>query len=904
MVKLRDRVVQVSITIFLLTFAICLLVILQVGARIGNEWEGKNRSTIDLVSDQIEEAIVLPLKFLEEVDNLILSAEDLKSNQVTRYLQTLKKAYDYFEEIQVVDLNGYVVNTDTGEDTYIGKNLSGEPFYNEAQIGHIYVSPIYKSSVTDLPTLTIIQGMETYSLIVRVNLKGISEYFGSEKYYKDVNTIHILDQEGKYIVGKVDEHNLYGQMYENYDLLRMSSEKTGYIPEINVGFSRIDSLNIYVVFEFDPIPLYGNLVKGGLILIISFIILAVFGWYNLYHYSHEINKQIEILMERAKSHVDGLTIEDDMTEDFFFEEIVELYRDFEDKYAIALERENKVLKLNEELENQVFERTRELEEANDQLKREIKERENTEQEIQHMYMNLDKQVQSRTEELEFLNTVLKTSVKEAEEANNAKSKFLSVMSHEMRTPLNGIIGFIQMLELEPMNESQEEIVSIIKNSSRTLLNLINEILDLAKYESGKMAFEEVTFNLGKVIEDSVVPFKTMMNYNANIQFTDTYEGVLDVRVKGDPIKLTQLFTNLISNAVKFTEKGYIKVRVQAFTNGSKLKLLTEIKDSGIGIKEEVRQYLFTPFYQADASITREFGGTGLGLTICKEIVDHYDGIIEVDSVESRGSIFRFSFTYDMATEEAEEFLTNNQEDGAKRIIGRILVVEDNMVNQKLMDKFLNKHGVNHDIASNGKEAVELCKINKYEMIFMDCQMPIMDGFDATRTIRANGFKGSIYAMTAYASNNDRKKALESGMDEFLSKPVDLNLVRSILGIQKKKKTEAEIVDTEVNEYLDITVKSLMKKIDFDYDTCMDLIITYIQQANEAFINLERQLESKDYKGVAKKLHQMKGAAGAVRFDRMRRDFEEAEELIKEGDIEKCMLIIDKLKKNPLLALEV
>ncbi len=905
MVKLRDRVAQVSITILLATFAVCLVVILQIRTTIGKEWEMNHRSIMCLVSDQIEETIVLPLQFLEEVDNLIVSDEDLHSPQVSAYLSTLKTAYDYFEEIQVVDNQGLVVNTDTGEDTFIGMDLSDESFFGEAEIGQIHISPVYVSDVTDSPTLTITQRTDSYYLIARVNLNRIAEYFDSEKYYSGIKAIHILDKEGKYIVKKVDGENLFGEVYENYDILRMSSETSGYIHEMNAGFKKIESLNIYIAFEFDSSPLYTNLAKGALVLIVTFILLAAFGLYSLSHYSHEISSQIDKLIEKAKGHMDGQIKEEDIMEVFSFKEFVELYRGFEDLYTVVIERENKILSMNEELEKQVFERTRELEEANDQLKSEIKERESTEKELQHMYMNLDKQVQDRTEELEFLNTVLKSSVKEAEEANNAKSKFLSVMSHEMRTPLNGIIGFIQMLELEPMNESQEEIIGIIKNSSKTLLNLINEILDLAKYESGKMVFEEVTFNLGKVIEDSIVPFKALINYDTNIEFTDTYEGIMDVRVNGDPVKLTQLFTNLISNAIKFTEKGYIKVNVKAFVNGSKLKLLTEIKDSGIGIKEEVRQYLFTPFYQADASITREFGGTGLGLTICKEIVDHYGGIIEVDSVENRGSIFRFSYTYDIAEEEKEEdLLAPEQSNAMNQLRGRILVVEDNLVNQKLMVKFLDKHGVSHDVASNGKEAVELCKINNYEIIFMDCQMPVMNGFDATRTIRANGFKGSIFAMTAYASNEDRKRALESGMDEFLTKPVDLNVIMAILGISKKKQMEDESVEKEVDEYLDLTVKSLMKKIEFDYDTCMDLIITYIQQAKEAFVALEDQLENKDFKGLAKKLHQMKGAAGAVRFDRMRRDFEQAEELVKAEDIEKCKLILNKLKQDPLLVVEV
>lgn len=901
MSNLRDRVAKVNIIILLSTFVICLMVVLHIRATIGQEWEDHHKSVMVLVNQQIEESAFLPLLFFDNLDSLILSEGDMSTENITKYLETLRLTYSYFSEIHIVDNYGKIVNSVPEYASHIGDDVSNEPYFTTAEIGRINFSDVFISTLTDTPTLALTLRTEDYYLVAQVNLGAINEYFDSAKYFNEIDRIYLLDGQGKFIVNQDYNKVLYGDVYDKFFSFDMENNNSGYDRSEGWGYNRIEALDFFIVYEFTDGDAYGKLTNFSVMIILIFIMLSTFGLYNISRYGNDVNHQVNLLIKKAKDFMEGRKSDDEITKTLTFEEFVELDNSFENLYESLQERENKILNMNEDLEKQVQSRTSQLETTNQQLIEEIKVKKETEEELQHMYLNLDNQVKSRTEELEFLNNVLKSSVKEAEDANNAKSKFLSVMSHEMRTPLNGIIGFIQMLELEPMNETQEEIVGIIKNSSATLLNLINEILDLAKYESGKMVFEEITFNLGKIIGDCVAPFKTLVNYDSKIEFTDKYEGNMNVQIIGDPVKLTQLLTNLISNAVKFTERGYIKVHMNSFINGSKLKLLAEVKDSGIGMREEVRQYLFTPFYQADASITREFGGTGLGLTICKEIVEHYGGIIEVDSVEERGSIFRFSITYDIAMDNGNQLMDENSDsDDLKKLKGRVLIVEDNLVNQKLMVKFLDKHQVPHDVASNGREAVELCKINYYDMIFMDCQMPVMNGFDATRTIRADGYKGSIFAMTAYAANEDRKKALESGMDEFLTKPVDLNVIMTILGISKKQTERKKNEDDQSNDYLDLNVKSLMKKIEFDYDTCMDLMITFINQAKEAFEIIDDRMLDKDYEAVAKKLHQLKGAAGAVRLDRMRRDFEQAEEMVKDKEIAKCNLILSKLKQDPLI----
>lgn len=509
--------------------------------------------------------------------------------------------------------------------------------------------------------------------------------------------------------------------------------------------------------------------------------------------------------------------------------------------------------------------------------------------------------------LEEMKTQLEEEIQKrekAEETMNVKSKSLWIMSHEMRTPLNGIIGFIQMLGMESLSDSQAETLSIIKNLSKILLSLINDTLDCAKYEADKMNFEAIEFNLEKVVRNAVEPFRAMTQ-NKGLKFNLKFGGKINYRVVSDPIKLTQVLNNLLNNALKFTVQGSIEVFVNTELVEDKVVVTIEVKDTGIGIRDEVKPYLFTPFTQAESKIVREYGGTGLGLTICKEIISHYGGKISFTSKFNEGTIFMVTMPIDIALglhkvevdSDLKQLKKSNIQ--AAKSIGRVLVAEDNYVNQKLMKKFLERYNVIFDMASNGKEAVELTKINEYDIIFMDCQMPVLDGFEATKQIRdIVGEQIPIIAMTAYDSYEDKEKCFSAGMNKFLTKPINLHDLAKILDIEAEFLEDIledkKMINKEV-DYKEKAAKNLMKIIGFDFETCMELIVTYVDQANNGFKEIDELIKDDNYKEVTKLLHQLKGASATVRLEVIRLNLEKAEKLLEQNNVLSVLEIIERVR---------
>ena len=376
-------------------------------------------------------------------------------------------------------------------------------------------------------------------------------------------------------------------------------------------------------------------------------------------------------------------------------------------------------------------------------------------------------------------------------ANKAKSIFLANMSHEIRTPMNGIIGFLQLLEASNLTDEQKDFVEGIKISGETLLSVINDILDISKIESGKIELEKISFDLSQIIKKATVPFRVKADEKDIYLNVDMPEDVPSLI--GDPTRLVQVITNLLSNAMKFTDDGGVDVKVDADELDEKnIKVLFKIIDTGIGMDEVALERIFAPFMQADDSTTRKYGGTGLGLAICKSIVELMGGNIRVESKVGEGTCFSFEIELQKEKKsDLEDGFTdkiNNAEDevGEKNLHSqkqidstKILLVEDNAVNVKFFTKLLATKGLTCDVALNGKEAVERFKENSYDIIFMDCQMPVMDGYEATRQIRKleeGKDHVTIVAMTAYAMQGDEEVCKEAGMDDYLSKPVDIKTV--------------------------------------------------------------------------------------------------------------------------------
>ena len=534
----------------------------------------------------------------------------------------------------------------------------------------------------------------------------------------------------------------------------------------------------------------------------------------------------------------------------------------------------------------------------------ISESKRAEQALLQSAEELERKVRERTAELE-------EATLRAELASRARASFLANMSHEIRTPLNAVIGFADLLRRGADSDQAErmEWLDTIHSSGKHLLALINDILDLSKVDAGKLTVETVACSPGEIINEVCSILRSKAE-EKGLRLEAAFDGPMPRTMQSDPTRFRQVLMNVAGNAIKFTPSGQVRIMARLSRPAAEPpKLVVEISDTGIGIPADKLESIFDPFTQADSSITRQYGGTGLGLAISRRLAEQLGGSITVESEVGRGT----TFTCEFAVGSLDDVPLVERPDRAAKPVPttvskaapslrnyRVLVVDDGDTNRKLVRLLLGRGGAHVEQAENGQQAVERALSESFDLILMDMQMPVMDGYAATRKLRSRGLTIPIIAMTANAMKGDDAKCLEAGCSGYLAKPIDQDLLlatvaRAIVGethpapVAAARPLAAASVDTAPQGMVVSTLPT-------DDPEFLEIVEQFVERLREQLAAMSTALAGKNFRELAALAHWLKGTSGTVGFPAFIGPAQQLERLAREGRTEGLQEVIAELEQ--------